>query len=216
MDIIDNMCFNEIFEQKLCEYTGFKNAVTVDCCTNGILISLDALRMSGKISKDNTLELPKQTYMSVPMTLKNNGWKITFKNIKWLGKYEIGKTGVYDAATDFKKDMSNEYLEGDIVCVSFQQKKRLSLGRGGVILFNNDSIKTLLKRLRHDGRDYYYCSYRDEIRMHPEDILCGYHCYMEPDKAAKGILIMNQLQLLPGYKMHSYEEYEDLTKLQIW
>ena len=104
--------------------------------------------------------------MSVPMTLKNNGWNILFDDIRWFGKYEIGNTKVFDAATDFKENMNNDYSDDAIVCVSFQQKKRLSLGRGGVILFNDSSYEKMLKRLRHDGRDH-YVSDRDEMRDNP-------------------------------------------------
>ena len=53
MDIVNNMDFIQLFENKLCKYTGFKHAVTVDCCTNGILISLEMLRRIGKIDKSN-------------------------------------------------------------------------------------------------------------------------------------------------------------------
>lgn len=215
MDITNNMDFIQMFENKLCQYTGFKHSVTVDCCTNGILISLEMLRRIGKIDKSNQLIIPYRTYMSVPMTLKNNGWNILFDDIRWFGKYEIGNTKVFDAATDFKENMNNDYSDDSIVCVSFQQKKRLSLGRGGVILFNDDSYEKVLKRLRYDGRNH-YVSDRDEMRDNPDDIICGYHCYMEPDKAAEGVLKMNQIQTLREYLVHSFSEYEDLTKLKIW
>ena len=215
MDIVNNMDFIQLFENKLCKYTGFKHAVTVDCCTNGILISLEMLRRIGKIDKSNQLIIPQRTYMSVPMTLKNNGWNIQFDDIRWFGKYEIGNTKVFDAATDFKENMNSDYSDNAIVCVSFQQKKRLSLGRGGVILFNDESHEKMLKRLRYDGRNH-YVSDRDEMRDNPDDIICGYHCYMEPDKAAEGILKINQIQTLREYSVHSFSEYEDLTKLKIW
>jgi len=50
-DITNNMQFVRMFERRLAEYTGFGEAVCVDCCTNGILISLEFLRRFGKIDK---------------------------------------------------------------------------------------------------------------------------------------------------------------------
>ena len=57
--------------------------------------------------------------MSVPMTLANNGWKIQFIDNAWYGRYQIGQTFVYDAATDFDKGMASRYPADAIACVSF-------------------------------------------------------------------------------------------------
>lgn len=67
----------------------------------------------------------------------------------------------------------------------------MALGRGGAILFDNVEYLDILRRLRYDGRNP-YMSYHIEICDKPDDIICGYHCYMEPDKAARGILLLNQ------------------------
>lgn len=70
MELIDNnLDFVSVFEAKLCQYAGFEHAVCVDCCTSGIFLSLEALRMRGEISKADPVELPKWTYVSVPMSL---------------------------------------------------------------------------------------------------------------------------------------------------
>ena len=37
---------------------------------------------------------------------------------------------------------------------------------------------------------------------------------MEPDKAAKGILLINQENLLRPYVKYSWKEYEDISKLK--
>lgn len=216
MNIQDNFDFIIIFEEKLAKYTGFKYACCVDCCTNGILISLELLNHLNIIDKTTIkLGITKYTYMSVPMTLKNNNWNVYLINNKWKKFYRIQNTNVVDAATDFHENMIRDYNEDDIVCVSFQQKKRLSLGRGGVILTNNQIYYDILKRLVYDGRNS-FISDRYEIKNNPNDILCGYHCYMEPDKACQGILKLNQINILPSYKKHSWKEYEDLTKLNFF
>lgn len=215
MKIANNLDFVSIFEDTLANYTNFKYAICVDCCTNGILLSLELLKRLGKISKSDAICIPKHTYMSVPMTLVNNSWNIKLVDDKWYKFYQLGKTNVYDAATDFHYDMHKDYSIESIVCISFQQKKRLSLGRGGAILTDNIQYKEILQRMRYDGRNPYVQD-NNEIANSPDDMILGYHCYMEPDKAAVGILKMNQQHLLPKYKMHSYLEYEDLSKLKIW
>lgn len=77
--------------------------------------------------------------MSVPMTLKNNGWTPYLIDDRWTQFYEIGNAGIFDSATDFHENMHDDYEMHNncLVCVSFQQKKRLSLGRGGAILTDN-------------------------------------------------------------------------------
>ena len=101
MKLSNNLDFILLFEEALAKYTKFKYAVCVDCCTNGILLSLELLRRLGQISKAKCINLTKYTYMSVPMTLVNNSWCIKFIDDKWNKFYQLGNTKVYDAATDF-------------------------------------------------------------------------------------------------------------------
>lgn len=204
----------ELFESKLARFTGFKYAITTDCCTNAIIISLEFLSKIEKISKNDVIDITPYTYLSIPMMLKNYNWKINFNNDKWISKYQLGKTLIFDAATDFKENMCNEYNNNSLVCISFQQKKRLALGRGGAILTNNLEYANVLKRMRYDGRNP-MLSDNEEIKNN-KILFCGFHCYMEPDKAANGILKLNQKSLLPIYKQYSWKDYNDLRQLKIW
>jgi len=207
------MQFVRLFESMLAEYAGFKEAVCVDCCTNGILISLETLRRMGKVSEDNELSIPYRTYMSVPMTLVNNGWKIRLVDADWKRCYAIPPSPVYDAATDFDRNMALRYPDDAFVCVSFQQKKRLSLGRGGAILLNNSYVAGILRRMAYDGRDP-FISDMDEVENKSDDVLLGYHCYMDPEKAALGIARLNQLSA--PYSPADSSRYPDLRNLKIW
>lgn len=197
----------------MAEYTGFKEAVCVDCCTNGILVSLEVLRRMGKINNENELFIPCRTYMSVPMTLVNNGWKVRLVDKGWRCCYAIPPAPVYDAATDFDRNMVARYPDDAFVCVSFQQKKRLSLGRGGAILLNDPYTANVLRRMVYDGRNP-FISDNAEVEQYSEDVLLGYHCYMDPEKAALGIARLNQLSVpySPGYS----DQYPDLRRLGIW
>jgi dTDP-4-amino-4,6-dideoxygalactose transaminase len=198
----NNNDFVELFEQKLCEYTGAPFAVAVDKCTNAILLSLEYFN-----DKSVVLSIPSQTYISVPMTLLNLGYKIIFEDKKWKGSYRIGKTCVYDYAVGFEKDM---YVSGQIQCLSFQQKKRLPIGKGGAILLDDENMYKKLKRMRHDGRD----SSIPVSKENPNDIIMGYHMYMSPDEAVKGILLMNQLT--NTYNLGSYKDYPNLKSFPIF
>lgn len=209
------MDFIQLFEQKLCQYTGFEHAVCVDCCTNAIVMSLEAKRLLGQISKSSTtLCVPRHTYLSIPMALARNGWRFKFVDQVWRGRYSLGEK-VIDAATDFKRDLGCEFksLSDCAVCVSFQQKKRLNLDQGGVIFTDCAPLARLCRRLRHDGRDP-SISHVDEVECHPDDIILGWHAYMSPEKAARGILALNQEHLLPPYREHSWKEYPDISKLK--
>jgi dTDP-4-amino-4,6-dideoxygalactose transaminase len=111
------------------------------------------------------------------------------------------------------ENMYIDYNYDALVCISFQQKKRLSLGRGGAILFNNKKYLQYLKRLCYDGRNS-SIPYTTELKNNLNDIICGYHCYLEPDKAVQGILKLNQIELLPKYKPVSWKKYPDISTLK--
>jgi dTDP-4-amino-4,6-dideoxygalactose transaminase len=196
-DYHNNNDFVELFEQRLCEYTGAPYAVAVDRCTNAILLSLEYF---GK--RKQKVSVPKHTYLSVPMTLINYGYNVWLEYNDWSGNYRIGNTDVYDYAVGLEKNM---YKPGQIQCVSFQQKKRLAIGKGGAILLDNKEMYEKLKRMRHDGRDSAIPTAEDT------GIIMGYHMYMSPDEAARGVLLLNQLS--EHYTNGSFKDYPDISKL---
>ena len=61
------------------------------------------------------------------------------------------------------------------MCVSFQFKKHLNLGRGGIILLDNKRAYDALSKMVYDGRS-------DDAPWANQDIsTIGYHYYMTPD-----------------------------------
>jgi dTDP-4-amino-4,6-dideoxygalactose transaminase len=182
--LYNNDDFIDAFERRLCEYTAAPYAVAVDRCTNAILLALKAIQWSAP------LHIPTHTYLSVPMTLMHHSFDITFEAVEWVGEYNLRPSPVYDCAVGFNRDM---YKPGTLQCLSFQQKKRLAIGKGGAILLDDPVLYDLLKRMRHDGRNS-RIPVRDEILQGgASDIIMGYHMNMSPDEAAKGILLLNQL-----------------------
>lgn len=169
----------------------------------------------------NEIVIPSRTYMSILMTLKLFGFDVHLdKSSKWSQFYEIIDnkticgTGVFDCAVFFKRDMFNEITGiNKLLCVSFQQKKRLNLGRGGAILTDNQQYYKILKRMVYDGRNS-KISDMEEVCSKPNDIFFGFHCYLEPEKAAKGINILNQPSIMRDYVVITSDNYPNLSNIQ--
>lgn len=198
--LTNNNDFVTMFEQRLSEYTGAPYVVAVDRCTTALLLCI-------KVCGITEVTIPTHTYVSVPMTLHLHGVGVSLQMSHWHEMYELGNTNIYDCAVGFDKHM---YRPSTYMCLSFQQKKRLAIGKGGAILLDNPHHASLLRRLRHDGRDSSR-SVIDELATDPTAIQYGYHAYMSPDEAAKGILLLNQLtsSYTPGW----WGDYPDLTTI---
>lgn len=209
--IENNNDFVEMFEQKLCEITGAPYAVAVDCCTNAIFLAIKYKEHKVDFwTWPRSFSIPKHTYQSVPMVLMNSGYGVNFTEEKWEGKYQIGETGVWDCAVGFTPNM---YEKGTFQCLSFQQKKKLSLGRGGAILLDDEEAYKRLKRMRHDGRDS-SMGVTSEIANFPDEIIMGYHMYMTPDIAAKGVLLLNQMGI--DKTVRGWDDYPDISVLRVF
>jgi hypothetical protein len=193
---------NLIFESKLAEYAGAKFAILTDCCTNGLFLSLQYRLLEKKLRVGQDVSLPVQSYVSVPMIILQSGMSPVFVEEKWSGMYQLGESGIWDSAARFTEMM---YVGGDALQVlSFQIKKRLPIGRGGVILTDDASAYAWLKRAVYDGRDL-TTRYTDP--GHVSQI--GWHFYMTPEDAARGILIMDALPNKNEDTMN-YENYPPL------
>jgi len=165
-----------IFEQKVAEFAGAKHGVAVDCCSHGIFLSLKYLNAIG------TITIPCHTYASVPMQILHAGCQVKFEDIRWSGKYRLDPYPVWDAATMWRSNM----YESGLHVVSFQIKKPIPIGRGGMILTDDAYAYHWLKKACHDGRDMHKIYAQDDFEM------IGWHYYMTPEDAARGILLMDR------------------------
>ena len=189
-DIID------IFERKLADYAGSKFAVVVDCCSNGLFLCLKYRKAKG------IAVIPSNTYVSVPMQILHAGLTPAFRKNCWSGLYEIDPFDIYDSAARFTKGM---YVGGDALQVlSFQIKKRLPIGRGGAILTDSLEAYEWLKLASYDGRDL--GTPYDSV-SHVRSL--GWHNYMTPEDAARGIILMDQIPEENSDTM-SWEHYPNL------
>ena len=165
----------EEFEGKIADFFGSTYAVAVDCCTHGVELCL-------RYQNVKSMTVPKQTYISIPLLSKKIGIELKWKEEDWKDYYYLtnhpGFTPIIDAAVLWKKD---SYIPGTFMSVSFQFRKHLSLGRGGVILTDNKEDYWNLKKMTYDGR-------HPDIPWAEQNIsTMGYHYYMTPETAKLGI-----------------------------
>jgi len=194
-DIID------IFEKKLAAYAGSKFAVSVDCDSNALFLALKYRNGNGEIS------IPRNTYVSVPMQIYHAGYTPVLRDEKWVGIYELAPLEIYDSAVRFTKGM---FVGGNALQVlSFQIKKRVPIGRGGAILTNDEEAYRWLKLATYDGRDL-SSAYTEASHIKS----LGWHYYMTPEDAARGIWLMDQLPEV-NTDTGSFENYPDLSQWPI-
>jgi dTDP-4-amino-4,6-dideoxygalactose transaminase len=72
--------------------------------------------------------------------------------------------------------------------LSFQIKKRLPIGKGGAILTDSLEAYNWLKLASYDGRDL-----NTPYTSNEHFQMLGWHFYMTPEDAARGILLLDQI-----------------------
>ncbi len=195
----------QMFEEEVSNYCGSKYAVSVDSCTNALFLCL----MYHKLQKPNLkdIEIPCKTYLSVPQSIIHAGLTPVFNSNKdnWQGVYELGDTGIYDSA---KRFTSNMYIENSFMCLSFHIKKQIKIGKGGMILTNDEEAVKWFKAARYEGRN--------EKLYHEDDIkMLGWNMYMKPQEAAHGLALMQNYPLhVPD--LGENNGYRDLTEFTIF
>ena len=195
------MSFNIVkeFEEKIADFYGATWGIAVDACTHGIEL---CLRYVGA----NEIVVPKRTYLSVPMLANKMNLELKWKDEDWRDYYEIGNTGVYDAAVLWRE---NSYIPKSFMCISFQFQKHLSLGRGGMILTDNQDVAVELKKMSYDGR-------LPDIPWREQNILSkGYHYYMAPETAMLGLKKLPEaIKTKP--RQWVINDWPDLTQMEVF
>ena len=186
------------FEQSIAEFFGAPYAVAVDCCTHGIELCL-------RMKDTKKIKVPKRTYLSVPMLATKLNIDMEWTDQIWQDYYHLTDE-IIDAAVLWRK---NSYIPGTYMSVSFQFRKHLSLGRGGVILFDKEEDFDTLKRMSYDGRS------PDESWSVQNIKTIGYHYYMTPETANLGLRKLPEaMQRTP--KKWVYTDWPDLTTMDVF
>lgn len=194
----------EELEKRLAEFCGAPHAVAVESGTAAIFLSLMYVKFQNKLIR--TVRIPKYTYPSVPCSIIHAGGKVLFDDIDWRGEYQLYPYPIWDAALRFKKKM----YHGGLQCLSMHIKKRLNVGRGGIILCEDEFVAGWLKRARFDGRN--------PVPLKDDNFhQLGWNMYLEPSNAARAIQIFETLRnkRLPDLKVEE-QGYPDLSKFPIY
>lgn len=183
------------FERRVAEYAGSKYAVAVDCCTSAIFLCL-------KYVKAKRVICPARTYVSVPMAVIHAGAELVFEDFEWRGVYQLKPYEIFDGAKRFTRGM----YQGGLHCLSFHTKKILNIGRGGMILTDDERAVRWLKLARYDGR---------QEKHYGDGDICdlGWHVYMTPEQAARGLTL---LDVLPETNEDQTEDYPDLRSMPVF
>jgi dTDP-4-amino-4,6-dideoxygalactose transaminase len=189
----------EQFENEIANFYGSPYAVATDCCTHAIEL---CLRYEGY----NNITIPSHTYISVPFTCEKLNLKWKFEHKEWEDFYYLGNTNIIDAAVYWKQ---NGYIENTYMCLSFQYKKHLSLGRGGAILLQNKKDYDILKKMSYDGRS------PNAPWMEQDIDIIGYHYYMIPETAKIGIEKIKN-SILSNPKKWSYKNYPNISNMLVF
>jgi dTDP-4-amino-4,6-dideoxygalactose transaminase len=189
------------FEKSIAEFFGSPYAVAVDSCTHGIELCL-------RYTKETKINVPKRTYLSVPFLAEKMGLEREWRDENWEDYYTLnyGDKRIIDAAVLWKKD---SYIPNTFMCLSFQYQKHLSLGRGGIILLDNEDDFIALKKMSYDGR-------LPNIPWREQNIdTIGYHYYMTPETAKLGLEKLKQaIETTP--RKWTVTDWPDLTEMKIF
>ena len=183
---------------KIANFFGSPYAVAVDCCTHGLELCL-------RYTNTCHIKVPRHTYISVPHLSKKLKIDLSWKDEDWTDYYYL-TNNIIDASILWKP---NSYIPKTFMCVSFQFKKHLALGRGGIILTDNKNAALELKKMSYDGRS-------PNIPWRDQNInSIGYHYYMTPETAASGLEKL-PLAIKTEPKQWTVNDWPDLTKMDIF
>ena len=187
------------FEKQIAKFYGAPYAVATDCCTHAIELCL-------RYKNVTHTACPKHSYLSIPMTFEKVGIQYRLVDAKWKEYYHLAHTNIIDAAVTWRE---NSYVPNTFMCISFQFKKHLSLGRGGMILCDNQHDKNELIKMSYDGRT------RDTSWQEQTINTIGYHYYMTPETASLGLSKLDDAKnKMP--KSWSWKDYPNLTTMPIF
>jgi dTDP-4-amino-4,6-dideoxygalactose transaminase len=195
------MSFDSIeeFEKEISDFFGSPYAVAVDCCTHAIELCL-------RLQNIKHYTIPKRTYISVPFLANKLNISFDWRDECWVDYYYLGETNIIDAAVLWKP---NSYVPKTFMCVSFQYRKHLSLGRAGIILTDSKKDAIMLKKMSYDGR-------LPNTPWREQNIdTMGYHYYMTPEIATLGLKKLPEAIAMKP-KQWKVTDWPDLTEMEIF
>lgn len=164
------------FESMVATYAGAPYAIALDTCTDALFLACKYLQVEEVI-------IPCRTYISVPCSIMHAGGKVIFRDYDWRGSYYLDPYPIIDSSCRFTSGM---YQAGTHYCVSFQYRKHLPIGRGGMILTDDLEAVEWYKLARFNGR-------HEVPLIEDVPVMVGWNCYMDPERAVRGMTLMMQM-----------------------
>lgn len=195
------------FEDAVAEYTGAPYVVAVNSCTNALFLCLMLMKDLGKLP--SSIEIPKRTYISVPMQIMHTGAWVKFRDEEWSGAYQLKPLPIWDAARRFTSGMYGK-IDYDVrfICTSHHWNKILGVQQGGCILHSSPMADIWFRRARFDGRTEGVPPSEDDF------VFPGWHMYMSPEIAAEGLV---RIAHLPKHNADlPMDNYPDLSKIELF
>ena len=183
-----------MFERSVAEYAGAPYAVAVDSCTA-------ALFLCCKRSNVLCVQVPRHTHISVPTAVLMAKGVPLFIDLEWEGTYPLAPYFIIDGACRFTSGM---YQLETFHCLSFQYRKHLPIGRGGMILCDKKEDADWFKKARFFGREEKPLAYDNPAML-------GWNLYMEPERAARGLTLLADL---PKQNPDLIFDYPDLSLIE--
>jgi len=195
----------ERFERRVAEFAGAKYGVATSTGTAALFLSCLYVFEKARIylgAQKPVAILPARTFISVPMAVIQAGGVAEFDDLKWEGTYRIFPWSITDGALRFRRGMYEQGLH----CLSFHARKLLNIGEGGMVLTDHAADADWLRAARYSGRRAPNYKIEDVKTM-------GYQLYMAPEKAARGLHLMDYVRDdLPDQVM----EYVDLRTVKFF
>lgn len=166
------------FERRVAEFAASKYAVATDSCTSAIFLCCKYLGV-------RKVTLPANTYISVPFAVIHAGGTVAFEDFHWLGSYRLEPYDIVDSALRFHIGM----YQGGLHCLSFQARKILPIGRGGMVLTDDAEAAAWLRKARANGRNPEIAYGDDQIGS------IGWNMAMTPEQASRGIQLLENVQI---------------------
>ena len=186
------------FEKEIADFFGAPYAVAVDSCTHGIELAL-------RYTKEEQILVPKRTYLSIPFLANKMGLDLFWKDEEWVNYYYLTHN-IIDAAVLWKKD---SYIPNTFMGISFQYQKHLSLGRGGILLMDDEDASIQIKKMSYDGR-------LPNIPWRDQNVnTFGYHYYMTPETAQLGLDKLPQA-IVTEPRQWVVTDWPDLTQMDVF
>ena len=210
------------FEAALCDFTGAPYCVTTTSCTMALLLAtkwcIENADWPPPDQPRPAINIPKHTYVGVPMSIIHAGGRPIFRAEKWRGMYELKPLNVWDSARwlagrIWEHPNVSPRREQQMICLSFHWAKHCGIQQGGAILHADKAADKWLRMARFDGR---------EEGVHPKDQkhwIIGHHAYMSPETAAAGLV---RLALLPEnnaplpWGPGTDSDYPDLSQIELF